>query len=190
MQAKVAHRSASRRWACSPQNELQLASQFDSPRADARGSLMAGLNLSTRLPSPRRASRVHVEWCPERASLANASRRPHATYLTVPSQGSKTLPKEPLTRCHRRLVAWVYILRCADDALYIGLTDDLETRLQWHHEGRGSNYTRSRRPVALVYSEPHRDLVSARTREQQLKRWSRAKKDALIAGSVRALKAL
>ena len=87
-------------------------------------------------------------------------------------------------------MGWVYILRCADDALYIGLTDDLETRLQWHHEGRGSNYTRLRRPVTLAYSEPHTDLLSARTREQQLERWTGARKDALIAGDLSALKAL
>jgi predicted GIY-YIG superfamily endonuclease len=87
-------------------------------------------------------------------------------------------------------VAWVYILRCADDALYVGLTDDLETRLQWHHEGRGSSFTRFRSPVELVYSEVQPDLVSGRTREQQLKRWTRAKKEALIAGDLNTLKAL
>ena len=85
-------------------------------------------------------------------------------------------------------MAWVYILRCADGALYVGLTDDLETRLQWHHEGRGSGFTRRRRPVSLVYSEAQPNLVSGRAREQQIKRWSRAKKEALISGESKHLR--
>lgn len=87
-------------------------------------------------------------------------------------------------------MVWVYILRCADGVLYIGLTDNLDERLRRHHEGRGGSFTLVRRPVSLVYSEAWPDLVSARTREQQLKRWTRAKKEALIAGDRKALKAL
>ena len=87
-------------------------------------------------------------------------------------------------------MVWVYILRCADGVLYIGLTDNLDARLRRQHEGRGGSFTLVRRPVALVYSEAWPDLLAARTREQQLKRWTRAKKEALIAGDRTALKAL
>ena len=87
-------------------------------------------------------------------------------------------------------MVWVYILRCADGVLYIGLTEDLDDRLRRHQEGRGGSFTLRRRPVALVYSERWSDLLSARTREQQLKRWTRAKKEAIIPGDPTALTAL
>jgi predicted GIY-YIG superfamily endonuclease len=76
----------------------------------------------------------------------------------------------------------VYILRCADTSLYVGLTNDVAARLARHNEGRGSVYTAARRPVSLVYSESHATRAAARQRERQIKRWTRAKKDALITG--------
>lgn len=85
---------------------------------------------------------------------------------------------------------YVYILRCADGTFYVGRTDNLDLRMARHEEGRGGPYTRTRRPVSLVYSENHSTTLAARTRERQLKRWSRAKKEALIRGDLRELKAL
>jgi putative endonuclease len=87
-------------------------------------------------------------------------------------------------------VWYVYILRCADDALYIGETPDLATRLARHNDGRASIFTAARRPVALVYAEQHSNRELALARERQLKRWTRAKKEALIAGDLRLLKHL
>ena len=75
---------------------------------------------------------------------------------------------------------FVYILRCADDSLYIGEAGNLQARLIKHNEGRASRYTATRRPVRLVFSEAHPDRPSALKRERQLKRWTRAKKEALI----------
>ena len=75
---------------------------------------------------------------------------------------------------------WVYILRCADGGLYIGHTSDLAAREAHHNEGRGSSYTAVRRPVRIVYSESYDTIQQACTRERQLKRWTRAKKEALI----------
>ena len=85
---------------------------------------------------------------------------------------------------------WIYILRCCDKSLYVGLTDDIEARVQNHNEGRGGSYTAQRRPVSLLYSEflPHSS--AARDRERQLKRWSSAKKEALISGNLPELKRL
>lgn len=83
-------------------------------------------------------------------------------------------------RWHRRPMSFTYILRCADDTLYIGHTDDLVTREVTHNEGRGAAYTSTRRPVKMVYAEQHPSAASAIARERQLKRWSRAKKEALI----------
>jgi putative endonuclease len=76
-----------------------------------------------------------------------------------------------------------YILRCADDTLYVGSTNDLEKRLHEHnHAKAGAKYTHGRRPVVLVYKEAHRTLARARAREAELKRLTRAEKLALIAG--------
>jgi predicted GIY-YIG superfamily endonuclease len=84
----------------------------------------------------------------------------------------------------------VYILRCADDSYYVGLTEDLEARANAHNNGRGSKYTFLRRPARMVYSESYESLEEAIAREQQLKRWSRAKKKALMVGDAGRLKQL
>jgi len=75
---------------------------------------------------------------------------------------------------------YVYILRCADDTLYCGWTTDLEARLAAHNSGRGAKYTRSRRPVALLYSEAYADRHDALSREWHIKRMTRQEKLALL----------
>ena len=87
-------------------------------------------------------------------------------------------------------MAYVYILRCADGSLYVGSTCNLTERIFWHNEGRGSRFTASRRPVVLAFSEPHATMRSAARRERQIKRWTRGKKEALLAGDYARLKAL
>ena len=81
----------------------------------------------------------------------------------------------------------VYILRCSDGSLYVGSTDNLASRIRRHNEGRGARHTVTRRPVRLTYAEPHPDRSSALRREQQLKRWTAAKKEALCRGDLAAL---
>jgi len=71
---------------------------------------------------------------------------------------------------------YVYILRCADGTLYCGWTTDLEARLATHNSGKGAKYTRSRRPVELVYSEAYDDRHDALSREWHIKRMSREEK--------------
>lgn len=74
-----------------------------------------------------------------------------------------------------------YILRCADDTLYCGSTNDLPKRIHAHnHAKAGAKYTRARRPVVLVHSERFRTLARARAREAELKRLTRAEKLAVI----------
>ena len=85
---------------------------------------------------------------------------------------------------------FVYILRCADDSYYVGHTGDLPARMKVHNDGRGAVWTACRRPVTLVYQEPHRTEQGAITRERQIKRWTHAKKRALIAGDLSGLKVL
>ncbi len=79
-------------------------------------------------------------------------------------------------------MAWyVYMLRCADDTIYTGVTNDLESRLKAHNGSKqGARYTRSRRPVCLVYQERKRDKRSAMRREAAIKGLHRLEKIALI----------
>lgn len=81
---------------------------------------------------------------------------------------------------------YVYILKCNDNTLYTGYTDDPARRAQVHNAGRGAKYTRSRLPVELVYQEELPDKSAALRREAAIKRLTRAQKLALIAGQVRA----
>ena len=83
---------------------------------------------------------------------------------------------------------FVYILRCSDNSLYVGETDNVELRLARHNQGRGSSFTACRTPVRLVFTETHCSREDALVRERQVKRWTRAKKEALIAGDHAALK--
>jgi putative endonuclease len=77
---------------------------------------------------------------------------------------------------------YFYILRCRDNSLYSGITNDLEARLKEHNRGSGAKYTHFRRPVILVYSEKYDSVSEARKREEQIKGWSKIKKENLIRG--------
>jgi putative endonuclease len=80
------------------------------------------------------------------------------------------------------VAAYVYLLRCADGTLYCGWTVDLRVRLAAHGDGRASRYTRSRRPVELVWSAAQPDCAAARREEARIKRLPRSAKLALVAG--------
>ncbi len=76
----------------------------------------------------------------------------------------------------------VYILKCSDDTLYIGSTNNIEKRLHEHNNLKSAaHYTKIRRPVVLVYIEEVGDLSSARKREAALKKLTRTEKMSLIA---------
>lgn len=87
------------------------------------------------------------------------------------------------------MIAWVYMLRCADGSYYVGSHrgDDLSARIVQHETGHGGAYTSRRLPVELVYSEWFGLIVDAIAVERQIKGWSRAKKEALIRGDFEAL---
>jgi len=87
-------------------------------------------------------------------------------------------------------MAFVYILRCSDGSYYVGHTNDLQVRLDEHKSGVAANFTALRRPVTMVYAEEHPTSPRAEERERQLKRWSRAKKEALISQDLKSLKDL
>ena len=75
---------------------------------------------------------------------------------------------------------YTYILKCADETLYCGWTNDLEKRLKAHSEGKGAKYTRSRLPVTLVYFEEFETSVDAQKREYQIKQMTRREKLKLL----------
>ena len=79
---------------------------------------------------------------------------------------------------------YTYILRCADGTLYTGWTTDLEKRQTAHNAGTGAKYTRSRRPVRMIYAEEAVSKEDAMRREWQIKQLTRQEKLALCGESV------
>ena len=75
---------------------------------------------------------------------------------------------------------YVYIIRCRNGALYTGSTTDVDRRIKEHNSRKGGNYTRLRTPVKLEHREICQCRSDAQKREEQIKRWSRQKKLALI----------
>ena len=83
---------------------------------------------------------------------------------------------------------YTYILRCSDDTLYCGWTNDLKKRLASHNAGKGAKYTHSRTPVTLVYYETFDTKEAAMSREFAIKKLTRREKLKLIEGFSDALK--
>ncbi|MBP9477770.1 MAG: GIY-YIG nuclease family protein [Sebaldella sp.] len=75
---------------------------------------------------------------------------------------------------------YAYILKCSDDTLYTGYTNNLENRLDTHNKGKGAKYTRVRIPVELVYYEEFEDKIEAQKREYAIKKLKRSEKLTLI----------
>lgn len=75
----------------------------------------------------------------------------------------------------------VYILKCADNTLYTGITNDLERRISMHENGSGAKYTKGRGPFKTVYTERCDDRSAASKREIEIKSLSRHNKEKLIA---------
>jgi putative endonuclease len=74
-----------------------------------------------------------------------------------------------------------YIVQCSDKSLYTGITTDLDRRINEHNtSNKGSKYTRTRRPVKLVYNETHTDRSSSSKRESEIKKLSRTDKLKII----------
>ena len=89
---------------------------------------------------------------------------------------------EPLAR-NLEKTWWLYIARCREGELYVGIAQDVQERISHHNRGLACRYTKYRRPVRLLYEEECGDYASARKRERQVKKYSRAKKLALMSGA-------
>ncbi len=98
-------------------------------------------------------------------------RRKAAKHGAVPRVRPRTV--EPRACC-------CYIVECSDGTFYTGWAVDAERRLKAHNAGRGARYTRTRRPVRLVYVEPQPDRTTAMRRERDIKKLTRRKKQELI----------
>ena len=80
---------------------------------------------------------------------------------------------------------YTYIVKCADSTLYTGWTNDLDKRIKAHNSGKGAKYTKTRRPVKLVYYEEHETKNEAMSREYAIKHLTRKEKEILIDGQQR-----
>ncbi|OGD62605.1 hypothetical protein A2160_06215 [Candidatus Beckwithbacteria bacterium RBG_13_42_9] len=87
---------------------------------------------------------------------------------------------------------YFYILRCSDNSLYCGQTNNIERRIKEHNSNnsKSAHYTKLRRPVTFVYSETFNTIQESMKRERQVKKWTKAKKEALIQGNEVLLKKL
>lgn len=75
---------------------------------------------------------------------------------------------------------YIYIVKCKDKTLYTGWTNDLDKRIKAHNDGLGAKYTKSRRPVKLVYHEEYNTKQEAMSREYAIKQMTRQEKLKLI----------
>ena len=76
---------------------------------------------------------------------------------------------------------FLYILKCSDGTFYTGITKDIERRLTAHNNGKGAHFTRSRRPVEIIYQETLKSRTQALVREFAVKSLPRKKKELLVA---------
>ena len=77
-------------------------------------------------------------------------------------------------------MCFLYILKCSDGSFYTGISNNVEERLKQHNSGKASKYTRSRRPVALIYTEEFESKGQALRREIQVKQLKRIQKEQLV----------
>lgn len=87
---------------------------------------------------------------------------------------------------------YFYIVRCSDNSLYCGQTNNLQRRIQEHNfdKNKSAKYLRAKKPVKLIYFEEYSTLQEAMKREWQIKKWTKAKKEALIKKKFELLKKL
>jgi putative endonuclease len=75
---------------------------------------------------------------------------------------------------------FVYLLECADGSMYTGITTDVTRRFEEHKAGKGGNYTRTHKPVKVLYTEKQPDRGSALKREAEIKKLPRKRKESLV----------
>ena len=86
-------------------------------------------------------------------------------------------------------VFYFYILRCSDNSLYCGQTNNLQRRIDEHNfdKNKSAKYLRAKKPVVLVYSEEYSTIQLAMKRERQVRKWKKAKKEVLVSKDSRLI---
>lgn len=74
----------------------------------------------------------------------------------------------------------VYVLQCIDGSLYTGATNNLEKRFSEHRDGKGGRYTRSHKPIKIIYQQKFQTKSEALKKEAEIKSWTREKKTMLL----------
>ena len=103
-----------------------------------------------------------------------------ASLRRKPEKGYSYIWKMTGNRRYSMKSNYTYMVKCSDGTLYTGWTTDLEQRMKAHNDGSGAKYTRSRRPVELVYYEEYETKVDAMKREYAIKQLTRKQKEQLI----------
>ncbi|MBI4971006.1 MAG: GIY-YIG nuclease family protein [Candidatus Omnitrophica bacterium] len=88
--------------------------------------------------------------------------------------------KEKKSKRIKREDWYLYLLECCDGSFYTGITNNLERRFKMHNDGKASRFTRSRRPVKMLYQEKLKSRTQALVRECAVKALPRKKKEELI----------
>lgn len=85
---------------------------------------------------------------------------------------------------------YFYMLRCSDNSLYSGITNNIERRVKEHNSNtkKSAKYTRAKKPVQLVYQEQFKTIQEAMSRERQVKKWPKIKKENLLLSANSPLK--
>ncbi len=145
---------------------------LDSPFAEAQGSLVVSAhNGASTIDTKERGE------CPEQTRNKRVSR------IGIRIQGQRVNVNRRTRDAKKRFSMkkyFTYLARCSDNTLYTGYCTDVSGREAKHNAGEGARYTRSRRPVKIVYWEEFQSRSEAMRRESQIKRWSRVKKELLI----------
>jgi len=154
-------------------SRMALSEPEASRRASSSGSAPKGLAHGLRPGAEPQAPSL------SRGRMALSEPQASRRAISLPSQSSSLPSSSPS--------AWFYLLRLKSGILYPGSTTNLSRRWQEHLSGIACRTTRLDPPVSLAYSEPHPTFSAARRREAQVKRWTRAKKEALAAGNAAVL---
>ena len=86
---------------------------------------------------------------------------------------------------------YIYMFKCSDESIYVGLTNNIDRRLGEHRRGKNPDcYTFERRPLKLIYHQEFMQFEQAEQFEKKIKKWSRSKKMALANGDFKLLKDL
>ena len=167
---------------------MRIAQHREGPQSNRRAQ-----KWQTAAMTIVRAKKTAVSKAPKKAPKTVPKVARNMALKTASKTASKTAPKTaPAKRtAAAALKQWhVYLVRCADDTLYTGVATDVRRRLAEHNgESRaGARYTRTRRPVTLVYQELAADRSEAGKREYAIKQLPRSAKLALLRRSKRAAK--